>query len=108
MMRQVRGQIRLRRWSIKRHLIGLQSKLPERKNRAQTQKRVNRSFHDAPARLFRANQERVCRFMFVVHNMRPSFYDEDDADFSFCLNAGDRSSLTFEGWMQRPDGLDSN
>jgi hypothetical protein len=46
--------------------------------------------------------------MFVVHNMGPSFYDEDAADFSFCLNAGDRSSLTFERWMQRPDGLDSN
>ena len=107
-MRHMENRVYSESFSIDRQLIRLLSKLPDRNNRAQTQKRVNRSFHDAPAPLFRANQERVCRFMFVVHNMRPSFYDEDDADFSFCLNAGDRSSLTFERWMQRPDGLDSN
>jgi len=107
-MRHMESRVYSESFSIDRQLIRLLGKLPDRNNRAQTQKRVNRSFHDAPARLFRANQERVCRFMFVVHNMRPSFYDEADADFSFCLNAGDRSSLTFERWMQRPDGLDSN
>ena len=46
--------------------------------------------------------------MFVVHNMGPFFYGEDADDFSFCLNAGDRSSLTFERWMQLRRELDSN
>ena len=107
-MRHMESRVYSESFSIDRQLIRLLGKLPDRNNRAQTQKRVNDSFDDAPARLFRANQERVCRFMFVVHNTGPSFYDEDAADFSFCLNAGDRSSLTFERWMQRPDGLDSN
>ena len=30
----------------------------------------NRCFHDAPALLFRADQKRVCRFRFVVHNFK--------------------------------------
>jgi len=107
-MRHLWGQIWLRRWSINRQPIGLQNKLPDRNNHAETQQRINHRFHRATALLLRANQERVCRFMFVVHNMRPSLYDEDAADFSFCLNAGHRSSLTFERWMQRTDELDSD
>src|SRR5438067_13184555 len=99
-MRHMESRVYSDSLSIDRQLIRLPGKLPDRNNRAQTQKRVNDSFDDAQARLFRANQERVCRFMFVVHNMGPSFYGEDVADFSFCLNAGDRSSLTFERWMQ--------
>jgi hypothetical protein len=67
------SRLELESFSIDRQLIWLLGKLPDRNNRAQTEKRVNDSFHDAPARLFRANQERVCRFMFVVHNTGPSF-----------------------------------
>src|SRR6266487_2866200 len=66
-MRHVWGQIWLRRWFINRQPIGLLSKLPDRNNRAQTYKRVNNSFHDAPALLFRLNQEPVCRLSFVIY-----------------------------------------
>src|SRR5207244_11489878 len=75
MMRNLRGHISVRRWRINRQSIGLLNKLPDGNNRAQTEKRVNDSFHDATALLFRADQQRVCRFIFVVHdNMRPSFF----------------------------------
>jgi hypothetical protein len=73
MMRRVESRLQSESLSIDRQPIWLLGKLPDRNNRAQTDKRVNDSFHDATALLFRANQERVCRFMFVVHNMRPSF-----------------------------------
>jgi hypothetical protein len=101
--------IRVQCRAIDRRLTRLRNELPDCNNSTQDAHRVSDSFHDTPALLFRPNEECVCRFMSIVHKYAdPPFFDEDVAGFSFCLNAGDRSSLTFERWMQPPDGLDSN
>ncbi len=70
MMRHMRGHIRVRRWWANRQRTGLRAKLPDGNNRAQTEKRVNDSFHNAPAFFFRADQQPVCRLSFVVHNFK--------------------------------------
>jgi hypothetical protein len=68
MTRHVGSQVRLPGHAINGQGIRLLGKLPDRNNHTHGQERVNNRFHDPSALLFRPNQERVCRFMFV-HNM---------------------------------------
>jgi len=48
----------------------LPDKLPDCGDCTQNAQRVDHHFHHAPALLFRADQKRVCRFRFVVHNFK--------------------------------------
>jgi hypothetical protein len=48
----------------------LADKLPNRCDCTQNAQRVDHRFHHAPALLFRADQERVCRLSFVLHNFK--------------------------------------
>ena len=69
-LRHHRHWLRWRSKAFVRNGRRLPDKLPDCGHCTQNAQRVDHHFHHAPALLFRADQKRVCRFRFVVHNFK--------------------------------------
>ena len=78
-------------------------KLPDRRHRADCEKRVERGFQNISPFFFRLNQKSVGRFLF--HNCFP-FLNKDAEPRRFCLSSP-RVIIAFEERMTAHDELDS-
>ena len=83
-----------------RRLVG---KLPDRRERAEREKRVQRRFQNVSSFFFRLNQQSICPFLF--HNCFP-FVPNDAAERRFCLTSLS-GIIVFEELMTAPDEMDS-